>query len=176
MRGSGPSIKRNPSPGALRRPLQQGEVTRVRASTDSIANSLAARHTPAIPRRVSPGLRQESPLPQIKRAQGNAGCALHPRSRVQNAQTKRTRAYRFSGGSPAFPAQWFYGLLRALPGDRGFFVTVTGGKFSRRFDASVEASGPLDFAVRVSAVRHGHLHVHRIPHPTSVTTAKRPSC
>jgi hypothetical protein len=32
----------------------------------------------------------------------------------------RTRAYRFSGGNPAFPAQWFYGLLRALPGDRAF--------------------------------------------------------
>src|SRR5712672_1615154 len=31
---------------------------------------------------------------------------------------KRTRAYRFSGGNPAFPAQWFYGLLRALPGDQ----------------------------------------------------------
>jgi hypothetical protein len=23
---------------------------------------------------------------------------------------KRTRAYRFSGGTPAFPAKWFYGL------------------------------------------------------------------
>src|SRR3954454_708778 len=31
---------------------------------------------------------------------------------------KRTRAYRFSGGNPAFPAQWFYGFLRALPGDQ----------------------------------------------------------
>src|SRR5712672_1932869 len=31
---------------------------------------------------------------------------------------KRTRAYRFSGGNPAFPAQWFYGVLRALPGDQ----------------------------------------------------------
>jgi hypothetical protein len=30
---------------------------------------------------------------------------------------KRTRAYRFSGGNPAFPAQWFYGLCLALPGD-----------------------------------------------------------
>jgi hypothetical protein len=29
----------------------------------------------------------------------------------------RTRAYRFSGGNPAFPAQWLYGLCRALPGD-----------------------------------------------------------
>src|SRR3954454_19460597 len=31
---------------------------------------------------------------------------------------KRTRAYRFSGGNPTFPAQWFYGLLRALLGDQ----------------------------------------------------------
>jgi hypothetical protein len=36
---------------------------------------------------------------------GNAACALHPRSRVQNCAKKRTRAYRFSGGNPAFPAQ-----------------------------------------------------------------------
>src|SRR5260370_12031979 len=33
---------------------------------------------------------------------------------------KRTRAYRFSGNTPAFPAQWFYGLLRALLGERAF--------------------------------------------------------
>ena len=51
---------------------------------------------------------------------GKTGCALHPRSRVQDAQRKRTRAYRFSGNTPAFPAQWFYGLYRALPGDRAF--------------------------------------------------------
>src|SRR6202047_2334122 len=51
---------------------------------------------------------------------GNTGCTLHPRSRVQQCTKKRTRAYRFSGGNPAFPAQWFYGLFRALPGDRAF--------------------------------------------------------
>jgi hypothetical protein len=51
---------------------------------------------------------------------GKTGCALHPRSRVQKAKRTRTRAYRFSGSSPAFPAQWFYSLLRALPGDRLF--------------------------------------------------------
>jgi hypothetical protein len=42
-------------------------------------------------------------------------------------QRKRTRAYRFSGGNPAFPAQWFYGLCRALPGDEFVLVTVIGG-------------------------------------------------
>ena len=58
-------------------------------------------------------------LPE-KEGAGKTGCALHPRSRAQCASRKRTRAYRFSGNTPAFPAQWFYGLLRALPGDRAF--------------------------------------------------------
>jgi hypothetical protein len=33
----------------------------------------------------------------------------------------------------------------------------------RELDASVEASGPHDFAVRISAVRYRRIHVHRIP-------------
>ena len=52
---------------------------------------------------------------------GKTGCLLHPRSRVLFALSKRcTRAYRYSGSIPAFPAQWLYGLLRALPGERLF--------------------------------------------------------
>jgi hypothetical protein len=34
-----------------------------------------------------------------------------------SAQKKRTRAYRYRRSNPAFPAQWLYGLCRALPGD-----------------------------------------------------------
>src|SRR3954453_2237480 len=45
-----------------------------------------------------------------------------------------------------------------------------------KLDASVEASGLHDFAVRVSTVRQRCLRVHRIPCPTSVTIAIRPSC
>ena len=45
----------------------------------------------------------------------------------KTVQRKRTRAYRFSGGNPTFPAQWLYGLCRALPGDEFFLVTVTSG-------------------------------------------------
>src|SRR5437899_1660662 len=40
------------------------------------------------------------------------------------AQRTRTRAYRSSGEHPAFPAQWFYGVLRALPGVRIPLATV----------------------------------------------------
>jgi hypothetical protein len=67
---------------------------------------------------------------------------------------------------------------------------------SRELDASVGASGPHDFAVRGKHLSSAHLviahgflrtrpaipsrakrcRVHRIPCPTSVTIAKRPSC
>jgi hypothetical protein len=41
-------------------------------------------------------------------------------------------------------------------------------------DTSVGAPGPHDFSVRASNVRLTRYHVHRIPHPTFVTIAKRP--
>jgi hypothetical protein len=59
----------------------------------------------------------------------------------------------------------------------GLFVTVASAmrKHCRQLDASVEASGPHDFAVRAQCIRRVHRRVHRIPLPTFVTTAKRPS-
>ena len=63
---------------------------------------------------------------------GKTGCALHPRSRVHVHEEMRTRAYRSSGEHPAFPAQWLYGLWRALPGDEFVFVTVAAGFTAHR--------------------------------------------
>jgi hypothetical protein len=65
----------------------------------------------------------------------------------KSAQSRRTRAYRYSRNTPAFPAQWFYGLCRALPGDefilppslREFAVIVEPGRVtfaSAKLDAS----------------------------------------
>ena len=42
----------------------------------------------------------------------------------------------------------FDGLLRALPGERRFFVTVAKPAQAGRMDATVAAPGPHDFAVR----------------------------
>jgi hypothetical protein len=42
-------------------------------------------------------------------------------------KVERTRAYRFDRGDPAFPAQWFYGLSRALPGVPGLLASVAPG-------------------------------------------------
>ncbi len=76
--------------------------------------------------------------------------------------------------SPGIPrADGFNGFLRALLGEPGLFATVINGLL-RQLDASVGASGPHDFAVRFRAFVMPRQSVHRIPHPTSVTIAKRP--
>ena len=49
-------------------------------------------------------------------------CKVHRR--------KRTRAYRFSGGNPAFPAQWFTAYFVLSP-VTGFLATVTSQDSSR---------------------------------------------
>jgi hypothetical protein len=87
-------------------------------------------------------------------------------SRAIVIRQKRTRAYRFSGGNPAFPAQWFYGLFRALPGDRALLTPSPAGSFaSRELDAGVGASEPHVFTVRSSHARPSQLS--RPPHPTA---------
>jgi hypothetical protein len=75
------------------------------------------QHDFAIPRRDAPEV-----YPEVSRLdnRGRGECRMRAASAVSCAKwkRKRTRAYRFSGGNPTFPAQWFYGLYRALPGDR----------------------------------------------------------
>ena len=75
---------------------------------------------------------------------------------------------------PAFPTQWFYGLYRALPGDRAFLPPSFAG-LTRDLGASVGASGPHDFAVRVRLARQARRQ--RPPHPASRVrdVAQRPS-
>src|SRR6476620_6868829 len=40
------------------------------------------------------------------------------RSLARNKKSARAKSPRSHRNEPAFPAQWFYGLLRALPGDQ----------------------------------------------------------
>ena len=103
--------------------------------------------------------------PKNERAQGRPG-ARCTRGLVCNVhKEKRTRAYRFSGNTPAFPAQWFYGLYRALPGDRAFLSPSLLRSVSfLKLDTSIGVSGPHDFAVRFSAALVSRAcRVHRIP-------------
>src|SRR2546425_4913270 len=87
---------------------------------------------------------------------GKTGCLLHPRSRVRFAQTKLHTSIQGSGNTPAFPAQWLYGLLRALPGERLFCLRYRRDT-SRQLSASTAAPEPHDFAVRSSCTRQSQL-------------------
>jgi len=73
--------------------------------------------------------------------------------------------HRFTGFAPAFPARWFYGFLRDLPGDRAFLPPSP----ARSSLASLtSASRCQDHTTSPSAMRTlvSRTHrVHRIPRP-----------
>jgi hypothetical protein len=74
------------------------------------------RYDFAFSRRAAPEVCSNSP-PRKRRVQGMPG-ARCTRGLVCNVCIEmRTRAYRCSRNTPAFPAQGLYGLCRALPGD-----------------------------------------------------------
>jgi hypothetical protein len=126
-------------------------------------------------RRASRASFADVPSPGDQRAQGMPGarCARSLVCEIKKHTSKSPRSRRIR---PAFPAQWFYGLYRALPGDRACLPPSPRGMTSAKLDASVGASGPHDFAVReAKRVRQRAACVHRIPRSTSVTIAKRPS-
>ena len=94
---------------------------------------------------------------------GKAGCPFAPAASHADEKSIRVSPPQGRRFTPAFPAQWFYGFLRALPGVHDSSVTVTcrsqrvgpSGPTSRtcRFSASQGAPGPHDFAVRADVVR-----------------------
>jgi hypothetical protein len=88
---------------------------------------------------------------------GKTGCLLHPRSRVRFCANKNMHtSIQGSASIPAFPAQWLYGLLRALPGER-LFCLRRRRDISRQLSASTAAPEPHDFAVRAKRERLSRL-------------------
>src|SRR5258705_5494145 len=71
----------------------------------------------AFSRRDASEFLQRTIRPENERAQGMPG-ARCTRSLVCKKQTHERSHHGHTGNHPAFPAQWFYGLLRALPGDQ----------------------------------------------------------
>ena len=66
-----------------------------------------------------------------RRVQGMPGARCTRGLVCKMHKEKRTRAYRFSGGSPAFPAQWFTAYFE-LSSVTGFLATVTWQDSSRK--------------------------------------------
>jgi hypothetical protein len=79
-------------------------------------------------------------------------------------QSTRASHHGHTGNTRHSPRNGFNGFLRALPGDRACLPPSPAKVAFRELDASVGASGPHDFAVRLkraSSLRT--VGVHRIP-------------
>src|ERR1700709_40711 len=87
-----------------------------------------------------------------------------------------TRVGQVTPETPGIPRALVYGLYGVSP-VIGFLATVISEKFSsRQLDASTEASGPHDFAVRFRYRSSKIPPASPASHPASVTIAYRPSC
>ena len=101
----------------------------------------------------------------VERAQGMPGAQPHPQPCVRKVKAHKLKSPQVGRNIPAFPARWFYGLCRALPGDRACLPPsqATMDKHRRQLDASVGASGPPGFAVCNNLTRL--LKLRHPPHP-----------
>ena len=81
--------------------------------------------------------------PSSTEGAGKAGCALHPRSRVQIVQGNAHTSIQVQRRQSGFPCAMGYGLLRALPGDR-LSCHRHQADTSAKLDASTGAPGPHD--------------------------------
>src|SRR6185369_4944726 len=88
---------------------------------------------------------------------------MRPQPRMQNKKAYEHNHHGHAGHTRHSPRNGFNGLLRDLPGDRallspsscesGWSAPGRADFASAKLDASVEASGPHDFAVRSNIVR-----------------------
>src|SRR6266566_4914124 len=93
------------------------------AMTVSVAALLAMTWRPATPPHsrggISPGVCVKRSPPEKTRAWGMPGVDAPAASCVMKANT-RVSHHRSTGLTRHSRTQWFYGLLRALPGDHAF--------------------------------------------------------
>ncbi len=162
----------HPARSARRPPPQAGEVTRNLAIPIQIFNSQSHQTHHCIP--ATPCARVVHNPFRPRRAWGMPG-ARCTRSLVCKGRKHTRWSPRSHRDRPAFPHAMVLTAYFALSQVTGLSCHLRLADTSARLDASVGASGPHDFAVRVQ--RHSSLtcRVHRIPCPTFVTIAKRPS-
>jgi hypothetical protein len=115
-------------------------------------------------------------VPPITEGAGNAGRPMRPiAARAMVERKMQTRCQVTPEIARHSPRNGFNGFLRALLGDRACLPP----SFADSSAHLTPASGRQDHTTSPSAsgaLVFGTVNVHRIPHPTSVTTAKRPSC
>ena len=92
----------------------------------AFAGTTNVKHTSAFsPRENARAL----PTTTLREGAGNAGCALHPQSRVQKVKSTRGSHHRFTGAVRHSPRNGFNGFLRDLPGDRALLSPSSAGHY-----------------------------------------------
>jgi hypothetical protein len=120
---------------------------------------------------------QERALATLDRGRREDRVRAAPAVSRANTDSKAHTSIQVQRKQSGLPCAMVLTVSFVLSPVTGLIVTVISKKLaSQKLDASTGASGPHDFAVRFSAVRQKRLRVHRIPCPTSVTIAIRPSC
>ena len=111
---------------------------------------------------------------------GNAGCRPHPWPACNKKRRRQVPQARPE--QPGIPCAMVLRLIAGSPRCTGLCShrRLKRNWFRSRLDPSVGRSGPPAFAVREAAFVGAHTraaqpHGHRIPPPTSVTIASRPS-
>jgi hypothetical protein len=117
------------------------------ASTVALKAARTGRHDNMFPRQPRPGFANIWCRPN--EGAGKAGRRSHPWGPCNRKHGGRTTGS--TGNTPAFPAQWFYGLY-ALPGVPGFVAPVI-RKYPCELDLSVGRPGPRGFAIRTGLAR-----------------------
>jgi hypothetical protein len=145
-----------------------------------------ARPRPLFPRSRLPDpaasyarVMRTKPVPSENEGAGKAGCPLHPQPRVQVIKAHERSHYRFTGNTRPSLRNGFNGFLRALPGDRALLSPSPAEYLpptwhQRRGVRTTRLRRPQKHRPSAQGLR-SMLCVHRIPHPTFVTIAKRPS-
>ena len=168
-RGAGQVQQSSPLRGAKRRSnpdflaAHDGLLRCARNDGSSIAHPISInKHDFTISRPDLPEACHRISLPSSRRVQGMPG-ARCTRGLVCNRRKKiRTRAYRFSGGIRHSLRHGFMAYVVLSPAGRARCHRRRRNGF-HRLDASIGASGPHDFTVRIRTIRQRHIRVHRIP-------------
>ena len=119
------------------------------------------RHAFAFPRRdARPGC---ACLFRPKEGAGNAGRPMRPIAACAGVVVERTRVSQVTPENVRHSPRNGFTAYFALSRVTGLSCHPRPRNYFRRLDASVGASGPHDFTVRLSAVRQKRIRVHRIP-------------
>ena len=133
--------------------------------------------------RVSVFPRRETPesckfiRPKKSEGAGNAGCTLHPRSRVQKMHKEAHTSIQVQRRQSDIPCAMVLTVSFVLSSVTGLCCHRRSREAlaSHELDTSVGVSGPHDFAVRDTGVRLSPLSASTASHRTFVTIASRPS-